>query len=373
MEDIIKFFENLGAWIAGNKIEVLIVGAAVVALIVIIALIVKASKKQAKNNQTVEETPVQPVEEPAPVVEETPVAEETPVQTAQPVAEPTPVEEEKPVVVVEKKKPTTPRKKKETPVVEEKPVQPVVEKKPTKRPVGKWVIDLKTEKEYMAKLLASNGEVMLSSEIYTSEEGARAGIETIINAVENGKFIIYKDKAGNSYYKLKSTANRILCVGEIYKTNEQCLKAVESVKRIAKDAVVANGVMEGSKYVDYTPIQVTEYEVKKGLTGKWKIETTEEGKFFAKLLASNGQLMLTTEEVSTKKTALASIESVKKNSFAGNFIIDRDKFGRFYYKLRTAQKAVICIGEAYDSLDSCISALESVRKFAYTAIMDVNN
>jgi uncharacterized protein YegP (UPF0339 family) len=163
-----------------------------------------------------------------------------------------------------------------------------------------------------------------------------------------------------------------LCVGEIYKSKDQCLKAVESVKRIAKNSTVLEGVSDGAHYVDYTPIKVDGYEVKKGLAGKWKIEATQDGKFSAKLYASNGQLMLATEEVSVRKTAENAIESVKKNSFAGNFIIDKDKFGRFYYKLRNAQKSVICIGEAYESLDSCISALESVRRFAYTAVYTVD-
>ena len=235
---------------------------------------------------------------------------------------------------------------------------------------GKWTIEFKSEGEYMSKLAASNGEVMLSSEIYTSEEGARAGIETIIKNTINGNFIAYQNKNGNYYYKLKTTNNKLLCVGEIYKTKDQCLKAIESVKRIAADAVIAEGLVEDAKYVDYVPEKNVNYTVKGNARGKWKVEETEEGMFSAKLYASNGQLMLATEEVSTKATAKKAIASVKKYSADGNFIIDRDKFGRFYYKLRNAQKSVVCIGEAYESKDSCISALESVRKFAAIAELE---
>ena len=208
---------------------------------------------------------------------------------------------------------------------------------------------------------------MLSSEIYSTEAGARNGIATIIKCIESGRFLIYQDKAKNFYYKLKTSTNRLLCVGEIYTTRDQCEKAVESVKRIAASSPVSDELVEGMKYVDYTPVKVDSYDVKKGARGKWKVETTEEGKYCARLYASNGQLMLATEEVSMRRSALSAIESVKKNSAQGNFIIDRDKFGRYYYKLRNAQKSVICIGETYDSLDSCISALESVRRFAATA------
>lgn len=253
-----------------------------------------------------------------------------------------------------------------------KDLKPIVRRKPVeerKKFVGKWVVEIKSDDEYIAKLSASNGEVMLSSEIYTTEEGARAGIATIVKAIETGEFIIYQDKSKDYYYKLKNAQNRFLCAGEIYKTKDQCLKSVESVKRIAGEAAIQEELVEGDKYVDYVPVKNPKYDVKKGLEGKWRIENTEDGKFCAKLYASNGQLMLSTEAVAAKKGAFASIDSVKKYSKAGLFVIDRDKFGRFYYKLRNNQKSVVCMGEAYDSLENCTNALESVRRFAATAII----
>lgn len=247
--------------------------------------------------------------------------------------------------------------------VAEKEEQP---KKEPKKLLGKWIIEMRSEGEYDATLLASNGEVMLTSEIYTTEDGARKGIGSIIRGIENGKFVVYETKNGNFYYKLKSSTNRILCVGEIYKTKDQCLKAVESVKRIAATANVSGELVEGKKYIAYTPQAV---EDNKALKGKWRIEKSENGSYSAKLYANNGQLMLSTEEVSLEKSVKNAIESVKKNAENANFIIDTDKFGRYYYKLRNDQKTVICIGESYESLDSCISAIESVRRFARNSVL----
>lgn len=232
--------------------------------------------------------------------------------------------------------------------------------------VGKWTVETRGGNEYVAKLTASNGEVMLASESYSTENGARSGIATIIKTVSNGKFVIYRDKNDNYYFKLKTAANRLICVGGIYKAKDQCERAVESVKRIAPAAVVYDTLVEGAKYEEYVPAKVN-YVGSKGGKGKWKLETSTDGKFAAKLYASNGQLMLATEEVSQKKTVVNAIDAVKKNAAAGNFVIDRDKFGRYYYKLRNAQKSVICIGESYESLDSCVSAIESVRRYAATA------
>lgn len=241
-----------------------------------------------------------------------------------------------------------------------------VDKKPPKKLLGKWVVEKKSKKEYIAVLLASNGEVMLTSEPYSTEQGARGGIETIKKGVETGNFVIYRDKSGEYYFKLKSASNRLLCAGEIYKTRERCVSAAESVKRLARDAVSVSGLVEGKEYVDYVPATDVTYEAKKGVRGKWAIENGENG-FSARLYANNGQLMLATEEVAVRRNAVKAIDAVTKSAASGNFVIDKDKFGRFYYKLRNSQNSVICIGEAYDTLDNCISALESVRRFAASA------
>ena len=339
------------------------------------AEVVKAEEPAEPVQEVKEEAVAEPVKE---EVVEQPIAEEP---AEAPVAEEVKAEELATEVKAEPakpaKKPTAKTASKKTAAKKEEPAKPAAKpakkevkaEEPAKEPkklLGKWSVEKKSDGEYISKLAASNGEVMLSSEIYTTEDGARSGIETIIKGVDSGKFVIYQDKSKNYYYKLKSTGNRLLCVGEIYKSKDQCLKAVESVKRIAKDSPVMSELVEGVAYAEYTPAVI---DMKGGMRGKWRVEKTEEGNYTARLYANNGQLMLATEEVSQIKSAKNAIESVKKNAEAGNFIIDHDKFGRFYYKLRNAQKSVICIGEAYEKLDSCVSAIESVRRFALNAII----
>ncbi len=343
-----------------------------VALITIVALS-KRSKKRKKALEKSKATPSAPadkpveqasaaVEEPV-VVAEAKAGEETEEQAEEQAEEKAEgkAEEIQPAPIAEKEEKATFKKSASA-------KKPAPKKAPVKKSLaGKWIVELKSADEFASKLLASNGEVMLSSEIYSSEEGARNGIATIIKWVENGNFVIYQDKKKNYYYKLKTSGNRLICVGEIYKSKEQCLSAVESVKRIAKASNIVDELVETAKYVDYTPTPLDMENL--GLKGKWKVEAVEEGRFSARLYASNGQLMMATEEVASKKTALGAIESVKKNAIEGNFIIDNDKFGRYYYKLRNAQKSVICIGEAYDSLSACTKALESVRRFAVNSAM----
>ncbi|MBR5191918.1 MAG: DUF1508 domain-containing protein [Clostridia bacterium] len=366
---ISNLIESIKGWIVENQMMFWLLVAIFVILVAIIITAIacaKAKKKKAKTEATekltekevLEKLSTSPEQKVKDAVNSIRENEIEPVKEKE-LEEKTLKEEEK----VEAKAEPKEEEPKEEPKKEAK-------KKEPKQLLGKWVVEEKTTEEYIFKLLASNGEVMLTSEIYSTEEGARNGIATIIKNIELGKFVIYNDKNKKYYYKLKSAQNKLLCVGEIYQSQEQCNKAVETVKRIAKNSKIAEKVVEGNHYIDYVPLVIDKYEVKKGTNGKWKIEKDSEGNYLAKLYASNGQVMLATEGVASKTSAKTAITSVKKNSKEGNFIIDKDKFGRFYYKLRNAKKSVICIGETYEKLESCISALESVRRFAETAIIE---
>ena len=380
-------FQSLGEKIGVSAATagIIVIAAAVLLLAAVLAAIfVPQAKKRKKLNKGIKiesekdaEKPLECAEKQEKIVENKPVyAEKQPEIEAKTsenevkTEENTEKTEEKTMKITEKTPGTTQKTaKKPTGTAPAKQVAKsvaiIATKAEPKRMLGKWRIVIKGENAYIAALHASNGEVMLTSEIYSTEDGARSGVETIKRGVETGNFVIYRDKGGDYYFKLKSAGNRLLCVGEIYTTRDACEKAAESVKRIAKDSPLMIKVSEGERFIAYTPAEVTPPAKKN--QGKWRIEQGENGGFSAKLYANNGQVMLSTEEVASRKTAEKAIESVCKNCAAGNFYIDKDKFGRFYYKLHNVQKSVICTGETYDKVDSVISAIESVRRFASNA------
>ena len=238
--------------------------------------------------------------------------------------------------------------------------------KEAKATVGKWIIKEKGEGEFVAFLYANNGEIMLTSEIYTSEESARAGIDTIRKNVDGGTFVNYKDKNKNFYFKLKSVKNRILCVSETYKSEALAESAKESVKRFVSSPV-QSGVEKDITVIKYVlPKKEEPVDARSAYSGKWKIEKDGDT-YMAKLFASNGELLLNSESYVSYASAKSAIATIVTNGVAGNFIIDSDKKGRYFFKLRSAQKATLCIGETYAKLDSCQSAIESVRRFLKTA------
>ncbi len=101
-------------------------------------------------------------------------------------------------------------------------------------------------------LLATNGQAILSSEVYTSRAAAIKGIASIRliasaanveNQTEEGwsvqtnpKFEMYQDKAGEFRFRLKARNGKIVGTSEGYTNKAGCLNGIESVKTNAPEA-----------------------------------------------------------------------------------------------------------------------------------------
>ena len=119
--------------------------------------------------------------------------------------------------------------------------------------MGKFVIR-KTNTGVKFDLKASNGEVIATSEIYTSDAACQNGVESVqknapvagvenqtvegFETVKHPKFEVYTDKAGEFRFRLKATNGQVITVSEGYKTIASCLNGVESVKKNADSEVV---------------------------------------------------------------------------------------------------------------------------------------
>lgn len=119
--------------------------------------------------------------------------------------------------------------------------------------MGKFVVK-NTNTGVKFDLKAANGQVIATSEVYSSEAACRNGIESVRKnapaaAVENQtvegyaveknpKFEIYTDKAGEFRFRLKATNGQVIAVSEGYTTLANCENGVASVKKNAPDADV---------------------------------------------------------------------------------------------------------------------------------------
>ena len=119
--------------------------------------------------------------------------------------------------------------------------------------MGKFVVKA-TKTGFVFNLKAGNGEVIATSEVYSSEASCKKGIESVKNnavvakledqtvegyaAVTNPKFEVYTDKAGEFRFRLKARNGEIIATGEGYKAKASCLNGIDSIRRNAPDAEI---------------------------------------------------------------------------------------------------------------------------------------
>ena len=103
-------------------------------------------------------------------------------------------------------------------------------------------------------LKATNGQVILTSEVYTTKAACRNGVESIMKnapvanvedqtvegfeTVTHPKFEMYQDKAGEYRFRLKARNGEIIGVSEGYTSKANCVNGVESVKKNAAEAEI---------------------------------------------------------------------------------------------------------------------------------------
>lgn len=89
---------------------------------------------------------------------------------------------------------------------------------------------------FSAKLLSQSGKILLKSDDYTSLSGVKSGIDTLKNNVASSNYAINVNRNGKFYFKVFSTANRLLCVSGEFNTRNECENAFEAARRASKNA-----------------------------------------------------------------------------------------------------------------------------------------
>ena len=117
--------------------------------------------------------------------------------------------------------------------------------------MGKFVIGKTKNGQYRFNLKAGNGEIIATSESYTTLTACKNGVESVkknaLSEVEdqtlneskkNPKYELYLDKAGEYRFRLKAANGEIICHGEGYKAKASCKNGIDSIGRNAPEAEV---------------------------------------------------------------------------------------------------------------------------------------
>ena len=117
--------------------------------------------------------------------------------------------------------------------------------------MGKFVIR-QTNTGYKFDLKAGNGEVIATSEIYSSIAACRKGVQSVSNIAADAnfadltqeqtalhpKFELYEDKSGQFRFRLKARNGEIVATSEGYTTKAACENGIASVRKNAPEAPV---------------------------------------------------------------------------------------------------------------------------------------
>ena len=118
--------------------------------------------------------------------------------------------------------------------------------------MGKFVIR-QTGTGYKFDLKATNGQVIATSEVYTTEAAGIKGTESVAKCaatanfadltageqeVSHPKFELYQDKAGQFRFRLKARNGESIATSEAYTTKSACENGIDSVRNNAPEAPI---------------------------------------------------------------------------------------------------------------------------------------
>ena len=104
---------------------------------------------------------------------------------------------------------------------------------------GKFEIKKSKNSKFFFHLLAGNGQIILSSEMYESKASAQNGIASVKkNAASDGRYDRLKGKDGSPYFVLKAGNHQVIGQSQMYAGEKARDNGIESCKTNASGAAV---------------------------------------------------------------------------------------------------------------------------------------
>jgi uncharacterized protein YegP (UPF0339 family) len=103
----------------------------------------------------------------------------------------------------------------------------------------KFVISKRTNDEYQFNLKAQNGEIILTSQGYSTKASCENGIESVrTNAVDGSNFDRNKSTNNKDYFNLKAGNHQIIGTSEMYENTSGMETGIASVMKNAPLATI---------------------------------------------------------------------------------------------------------------------------------------
>ena len=107
--------------------------------------------------------------------------------------------------------------------------------------MGKFEINTDTSDKYRFNLKATNGQVILSSQGYTTKSACENGIDSVKkNAQDDAMFERNTAKDGSPFFNLKSSNGQVIGTSEMYSSTSAMETGIASVKSNSPDAAIVD-------------------------------------------------------------------------------------------------------------------------------------
>lgn len=105
--------------------------------------------------------------------------------------------------------------------------------------MGKFEMYTDKRGEYRFRLKASNGQNILASEGYKAKSSCENGINSVkTNATDDSKYERLESKSGDPYFNLKASNGQVIGTSETYSSNSAMENGIASVKNNAPSATI---------------------------------------------------------------------------------------------------------------------------------------
>ncbi len=93
--------------------------------------------------------------------------------------------------------------------------------------------------EFRFRLKAGNGQTILASEGYAAKSGCTNGIESVKkNSTDDARYERLESKGGSPYFNLKATNGQVIGTSEMYSSTSGMENGIASVKKNASGASI---------------------------------------------------------------------------------------------------------------------------------------
>ena len=109
--------------------------------------------------------------------------------------------------------------------------------------MGKFVVTVRKNGEFQFNLKATNGQIILTSEGYTTKAACLNGIESVRkNGPVEERYEIKEAKNGKPFFNLKASNGQVIGASQMYASEDTLKKGIASVAKNAPEAPVVEEI-----------------------------------------------------------------------------------------------------------------------------------